>query len=728
MHPLRRSLLVALLPISLALAVGLLLSRPLAAQSTGPAFVWQAGVPGTTSAKFPHLATSGATVHTTVNINRADAAYWSKLDTATDYGSPISLGPAQDQPDYSTTSITTGPDGTLYAVWVNQPERTIYLRIKRPSQDWEPARVVAQSQPFPVFPEVAVTSNGAITTVWRNPDKPFVYRRSQDDGVTWGAQADLSVEAGVNTAALSVGANGALAAAYTGGEGDKLQIYVAQWNGSSFARTRLTALNGDYADPSLAYAPDGTLLVTWRGVAESGNASGVFVAERQPSGAFSVARLVGGAVAGRVSVVTDAQQNAHVLWTGAGGGDYQLWYSVRPHAGAWSTPVAAPNMGGSIFNAFAAVSTGTDSAISANAVSEVFIGSQVTMRAYRFRSGLTGSTTPPPPTVSARPVIEGGAATTRAMTLTVTFADVSGTPAEVRHQWGSAPTDASPWLPYTGALTVTAPPLLTDRCQEATLFTQVRDAAGVLQSQALSDSIAEDHGIQATVRDQPLAAAGYTNQPQVTLAVDGTADCSGLITAHLAGSADASITVRESRTTLTAPIPDVEGPATVGVELTDALGNSGTMSVTVVYDKTPPEAIYGVPLTVNTDARSTVVQTLGLQGTLYRDGGTTPWGLALAVSRQEPTTATTPTWTAILPLNAQRTTITPEQQGLVRVDTRLTLMLPDLLPPAEITPGTYYYTVALVDPAGNPASAHTTGRITITKVIYPPVALPLIRR
>ncbi|NTU82190.1 MAG: exo-alpha-sialidase, partial [Chloroflexales bacterium] len=497
----RRLLIACLCLLALGSAVA-----PAPAQTGAPAFEAQGAVSGAESTKYPHLAVDGPLVHLAANTGRADASYWSKQDIAPAFGAATTLGPAAGQPDYSTASIAVGPGGALFYAWVNQPQRAIYMRSKRTGADWGPAHTVVSGQPFPVHPELAVASDGAIFVVWRNPDQPFVYRRSTDGGLTWGNLTALSAQAGVNAASIVAGPSGSLAAAYTVGESDRLQVYVATWGGADFARTRLSSLSGDYADPSLSFTPDGRLLVAWRGVAETGGGAGVFYAERQTDGSYQPARLISGRVAGRVSLSADSGGNLHMLWTAAAGDGYQLWYAVKPAPGAWSSPVAAPSAGGVIFNAYGAGAIGTGGAGYAHAASEVFVGTRVGLRHYRFSAGLSGA-----PAVSARPLIERGAARARGTALAVSFSEVAGAPTELRYRWGAPPTDADPWQPFAETISVPAPTLADPaRCAEAALFTQVR-AAGATQAQALSDTLTLDSAVQARVSAYHSGAApGYT--------------------------------------------------------------------------------------------------------------------------------------------------------------------------------------------------------------------------
>lgn len=684
------------------------------------AFELQGMVAGVSEVKFPHVAASGPNVYAAANINREAATFWAKQDTAAAFGAAESLGIAEGQPDYSTATITTGADGTIYYAWVNQTARAIFLRVKRPGQDWTPAQTVVAGQPFPVFPEIAVTSDGQLFVVWRNPDRPFMYRRSADGGTTWGPIQPLSDAAAVNIADLAVGPRGELAVTYMGGEGDRLQIYMATWNGSGFTKTRVTRLNGDYADPSATFTSDGRLFVSWRGVADAGFASGVFFAERQADGSYLTARLIGGKVQGRVSMESDAAGNLHVIWNAGG----KLWYSVKPANGSWAGPVDAPVGSGTIFNAHAAVSAGTGGAIFVHAVSEVFVGSQVSLRYFRFRSGLSVG-----PALSARPVLEQGATSTRASALALSFTEVSGMPAEVRYRWGSPPTDADPWQPFVAQMTVAAPVLASSHCSAQSLYTQVR-AGGVMQTQPLSASIQLDQAVQAEVAPyRAHAAPGYTNRSVMDVRVTAPDECSGLASIRPVISGVEASPISSTPYLLGIELPDEPGLHERGVELTDTLGNTATYSVAVTYDPVAPTATFSELLQIAPSEVATVQQTLKIRGATYSDGEGSedlPWAVAVAVSRSPINPQARDLAWKVVPLG-NLVAWTQDGNGNRTVAADAVINIAELLPRAELTPGVYHYALALVDRAGNHSAAVATGTITLESVTFFRSLLPLLQ-
>ena len=715
-----RALLSALILALLFIQLGS--SPALQAQVGTPRFVSQSAV-GVINSKYPALAGGGAAVHLAANGDRADALYGSRAADADRFGTLERVGLAEDQPDYSTASVAVAPDGAVVYSWVNQPQSTIFLRVKT-AQGWGPTRTVRRGENFAVHPTVAVASDGAITVVWRNPDRPYRYTRSLDGGTTWSGTTTLSASAGVTVPALAAGPNGQLAVAYTGGERNKLQVYVATWNGRTFdPPTRLSSFGSDYADPSASYTPDGRLFVAWRGITANGTASGVFFAERQANGAFPVARLIGGAVEGRVSLIADAASNLHVLWLASASGSFQLWYANKPAAGSWSSPVAAPGAGGVPFNAFAAVAATPQGAVFAHAVSEVFLGTTVSLRSYRFASGLTLASAP-----SARPVLAQDAPRARDATLSLSLADLAGSPSEVRYRWDAAPTDSDPWLPISTTSSVPAPPLQA-ACVPHALFTQVRGATG-MQTTALSDTIVLDTGMQVTVRSAHAhAAPGYTNAPLLEALIEDAGECSGLATAST-GEVAQPAAVTTLPYLLTAPLPDAEGRYERAVTLADQLGNSSVITVGVTYDRTPPTATYPLTLTVVPDADATIFQTVQLRGASYADDSSPealPWAVAVVVSRAPITLAGEPVVWTILPLDpalVERSLAS----GAPTTSADASINLAELLPRDQRSPGVYHYALALVDRAGNRTEALASGSLSLDAVTYPTISLPLLRR
>lgn len=704
----------SLIYLVLALAWGAtLLAGPIRAEGPGPRFDQQISLPGSADTKFPHIVASAGAVHIAANSGRLDASYWSRPADAPGFVTPLRLGPAIGQPDYSTASIAAGPDGTLYVAWINQPERAIYLRSRAPGADWGPTHTVMRGSPFPVAVEVAAGPDGSLFVLWRDPDRPFVFSRSRDGGRSWSLLRPLAEGAGFNAPAVAAGP-GLSIAAFTMGEGDRLQIFAGEWDGVTFQMRRVSAGWADFADPSVAVAADGRAAVAWRGVADSGGAAGVFIAEREPGGAWPAYKLAGGKVIGRVTIAYDEAGGAHVLWIGEAGRGAQLWYAHRPAGGAWSGPVAAP-AGWPIFNAHAAAGRGPDGQIYAQAVSERFVGDRVSALAYRFVAG--GMALP-----AARPVLAGGAALAGGDTLGLEMHDISGAPDAMRMRWGAPPAPGDPWEPFAAAQEIAVPAGAgVERCESISLYTQVRGAGGT-QEPAARASITVDRGVQAAISVPGDGAPGYVRTPLVRLHIDASADCAGLASAQV--GAAAALELSTAGATLPLELPAEEGPHQIEVRLADRLGNHRSLATTVVYDATAPAFTAAGPLEIATDPRATVISTITLSGR-YKDAGSAlPWAVAVAASRTPASqSGEGPAW-RVVPLGAGA--VARAADGTIRL--RLELSLAGLLPADQLSPGEYQIELRLVDRAGNISDDGLAGQVRLDRITFPRIYAPLLQR
>lgn len=687
----------------------LVLSATVRAQSlNAPAFVAQITLPGSGETKLPRVIVSERTAHVAANVAQQDASYWSRPANGDAFAAPERIGPALGQPDYSTASLAAMPDGRLVYVWINQPERSIYARVRTPEGVWGPTYTVVRGSLFPVGVAVTATAR-ELFVAWRDPDRPFVFSRSLDGGANWSSPSAISERAGVNNIALASDANGTLAAAYTQGSSDRLQVFAGLWNGRGFTTQRLTSHGGDYADPGVVVLPNGRVAVAWRGVADAGSGSGVFYAEQSADGGWPVAQLIAGKVIGPVGIAADEQGGQHLFWIGEAAGAGKLWYTHRVADNTWAAPIAAPAAGGAIFNASGAVGAGADGQVYAHAVSELFLGSRVLGRAYRFSTGTAVNSAP-----QARMLIEGGAARVRAGTLAVRLVAISGAPSELRWRWNATPAANDPSQPFAEQLEVPTPPAAGTNCNEHALYLELRGTGG--QSEPVVARVTIDGAVQATLTAlNAEGAPGYSRVPSAELLVDARTDCSGV--AVISPLADAPVAVGEGAFRLTTALPAEEGPHSLALALADGLGNSGVFSTSVIYDATAPLVEPAGQLQISADAHANVLHTLTLHGAGYRDNLTTqPWGLAVALSR--------------VPVSSDDAALSwrvyPLEQGPDNSQIRLSAA--DLLPREQLTPGSYHYLVRLVDAAGNRASTTASGSIVLDSLSYPQTYLPLLRR
>ena len=691
-------------------------SASAAAQGDAPRSLAEITLPGSGYIKFPRVAVSPEGVLIAANTGRLNANLYTRAADSDAFGLVERLGPAEGQPDYSTASVAVAPDGRVVYSWINQAQRSIFARVRTPGGQWGATRTITAGAPFPVSVAVAA-SNSELIAVWRNPDRPLVFSRSGDGGASWSTPVAVSAQAVANAPAIAADANGMIAVAYTQGVGDHLQIFAGIWNGRSFDVRQISSGWGDFADPGVAVLANGRAVVSYRGVDDSGSASGVFYAERAADGSWPRARLVAGKVIGPVSVAADAQGGMSLFWIGAAQGRSQAWFARLPRGGAWSAPAGAAVVGdGTSFNLHGAVATAADGTLYGHAASEYFVGNTTYGRAYRFLAA------GPDVRMTADPLLDGGAAQTRADMLALTFHNLSGEPSQLRLRWDAPPTEADAWQPFAAASSVQAPPA-GERCVEHTLYTLVRSGA-LLQTQPASDTITLDRAVQATLTPLGVESApGYTNDPSALLQVDASADCSGLTLARSLAAAEPS-PVSGASVTLAVPVEPSEGSHTLGVELTDALGNSRTLTTTIIYDDTPPTLAPGATLEIDPDPQATVLQNLRLAEARYGDtDGPQPWALAVAVARDIALADAEQAW-RLYPLEPASVALASD--GSLTLSARLSLA--DLLPRAQLTPGAYHYQVRVVDRAGNLSATAATGSITLAEVTYLRLALPMLRR
>lgn len=715
-----------------------------AQSSTGLRLLSEFTIPGSREVKFPHVAAKNGFAHVSGNANRSDALYWNKLDRQNSISDPLRLGSAPDQPDFSTTAIAAAPNGDVYYVWINQPDKSIYLRRRDAAGNWGPQRTVVGSSPFPVAVEVAVASNGTIFVAWRDPDRPAKYRTSNNQGTNWSPTTDLDNVAFASPLDIATGPNGRVSITYTAGEGDKLQIFVGIWDGGGFNVRRITTLGTDYADSSVTIGPDGRYYVAWRGVED-----GVFFSERQPDGSWPRSRLASGKITGTVSINADEQGNLHFNWIAQPSGGNLLYYAFRTAAGRSIGPIASSNRG-SIFNSNSAASV--SDAIYAHSVTEEFGGSGLRTR-YSLWQG-EGNV------FGAEPVVEGGATViSRRSTIALTFRGQQGTitPSDVRWRWNSPPTDMADdsggWRPYAATIAVPVPQSVLDdtSCRTSTFYTQLRNAqAGLVEPTARSVTFLFDGVVEAeaavrnpftpnsaalppevaNVAGAPIGDPRYTRVPLITLEITGQDDCTDLKSVGIgkdANTIETTYLIDESGFRGVVPMPDFgnlrDGPVPVTAQVRDGAGNRRDFTFTMIFDEGKPQLNIGDPGTIvpSPDPGGDLIQDLSFQNINVSDityGGRGFWGIWIANSRTpvaNPATSADLSWTAL------------RAPGTGRSFTIRSWSLANGLAAGDVTAGTYYIYVRFLDGAGNPSDGAITVTLT-SNAEQPGTYLPLVRR
>jgi hypothetical protein len=747
------------------LLLGLLATTvPVFAQGTGnPRLVFQTTLPNVRQIKFPDVAGAGNMVYLSANVNRADAYVWEKQDSAQAFGLPVDLGQAPGQPDFSSTSVATGPDGSVHYIWLNQETRRIHYRYKPAGGAWGPERTVyaGSGSAFPVNATVEVASDGQIFVAWRDPDRPVFVARSTNNGQSWTSPIVIGSDAVFNFPALAAGPNGAMALAYTIGENDRLVIYGGTWNGSTFATARITPFAGDgFADPTLTYDTAGTLYVAYRGVDNSGSSSGVWVATNQGAGQWQINRIVGpGEVYGTVNIEGDTSGNLHLQWNANVGAGQRVYYSVRPSgATAFVNPIDAPNDAGIIFNS--RMSTTVSDAAYAHVAGELFQGDSSFLRYILFAA--TPGTGGGGGGGAGQPVIEDGdQITEKEPTVTVNFTNIQGQPTQIRWRWGSAPSDtesdSNGWQNFSNPIEIPLPEsILSDTpCSAERLYTQLREGTAAA-GQAQSDDIVIDTGIDAArIVSNPyihpkasqftptnlvtgnLADPGaggasdgdprYTRAPIYYLELRGVNDCSGvkdLAAARATTSFPKAITLTDENfaNVLGYQGAMVEGPNQVVVRVTDKAGNVETYTESLTFDPTRPvlAATGAGTVTAASNPEATILVDLTFAGINVTDNlypGRGYWGVWIANSRTQvadPATDASLIWS---PVEAPGTT-----DDFVITNWSLATNLSGALAAGE-----YYVYVRFLDGAGNATAGHLTASVTLSQVTRPQVGLPIVR-
>lgn len=711
--------LLLLLIVGLLLGAGMFGVRAVTEAQGSVQLLTEFTVAGSRDVKAPQVAAGGDLVHLSGNAERSLARYWVKPQTATSFGDAVVLGDAEGQPDFSTTAVALGADGSVYYVWLTEGSDAqgdndrIFLRRKAPGQDWGPAYEVVGGGADRVFVDVAVAPNGAIFVVW-SQDTFYRYRFSVDGGVTWSGIGFFGGVRARGAPSIAAGANNLVAVAY-GGENGK--VYVSIWNGSEFITRFETGGIGFDADPTVTIDPRGVIYAAWRNVQ-----SGIFYTERQPDGSWPIAFLAAGAVFGPVSIAADPQNSLHVFWSGDIGGGFDLYHAYRPFEGNWVGPLRVPNNGRFISNVRGAAGLGARSY--GHAAAEEVTASGLATRYYLFSA---------PPALVARPLIEGGAIVTSQPLLRVAFTDVSGNPAQVRWRWGAPPTDAATdsggWQPFANPLAIPPPAGLNPaQCHQLTLYTQVRTAT--VRSPIEAAGIIFDPGVQAGVGlvNSGAGSSDFINTPAARLIVDGGAECSTLTTVAISDPNNPTqpaavilpIDGNQFNNLVALPFVTTLGPAQVRITVSDSLGNTASYDRTLTYDPVAPQLVDAGSLTLTPDPRATILQTLTISGTVVRDNlYESPaergyWGIQIANSLTPDPTGANLTW-ATIPVSGSE----PWQ---------LTWSLATNLPADELRPRTFYVYLRFIDAAGNPTTAIVPFEVPLTEVTLPTVYMPLVAR
>lgn len=704
-----------------------------AALAQGPAvYITQARLPQSNDLKLPHIDTLDRTVLAASNAESSVARLWSKQDTAGSFGAPATMGLAEGDPDFTSAAVFVGPNGTIHYAWSDFATRQVLYRAKAPTDaDFGPVRVVVGLRPsFGVEVEVAAMEDG-VFVFWREPNRPYRFR-SSPDGVNWNVPTQsLGAATVIEQANVAAIAGRRLAVAYTSELNGFLQGFVGLWSGTGFVIERIpTVPDRSFANPSVAFLPDGTLIAAIRSTDEDdGLGAGVYYSERSPAGAWSATPRLSKGDTVFVSVASDQLGNVHLSWINRSVTGNNLWYTSRRAGTAFGgSPLIVENGALPIFNVRSAANLSTQSY--AHVIAERFEGRVPFGQYYLF--GL------PVNLVSAQSIaIEGGAQFTNKPALSVAFTGLSGNPTEVRWRWGAPPTDgandSNGFQPLTNPITVATPPLADPTaCTTLVLHTQLK-AGSLVQLGTNTDTIVVDRAVQSAFRiTNPFLTfdPGYTPIPTATLTIESPSDCAGLSAATVAGPIPGGSRVLD---VLGKPVfqSNVDltggpGPKAVTFTATDLLGNTTAVSRTIIYDPTPPvlsDAGVNTPATADPDGTTIVDVTMSevVAADDNRLFGITVTPVVLPAAGGPQVTGTP----IVVPFSAMNSFTSDPGTGKLAL--KASVNLADGLPPSALVPGRYDLVITFTDAAGNQSLANTVRSIELSRITYP-THLPLIRR
>lgn len=578
------------------------------ATAVGPGFTLPgSGTSAQNAGKYPSVVGTGRSVHMVANPAQS-VQYWSKQDTAASASGPNRIGGSKGDTDYTEAAIGAGPGGTLFATYIIQ-QSSISVRRKPVNGSWGSPKTIHRTGGFMSYIDIAVTANGQVFVVW-NEEGAYRFVRSADGGATWSRVRSVSSRQPYKPIFITSGAGNEVMAAFGSGNG---HVYAAIWNGSSFTTTDVTPFRRSsefFAFAQPAVAPNGKMYVAF---SNAGVGAALFYAERQPNGSWATSKLASGGVYGSIGFHADAQSNLHMTWSGNASGRWQLYYSFKPVFGGWQPMRRAPGVNNKVIADVDNSST-IGARIFNHTVFEAFDGDRAALRYQQFSADSS--------VVTARPVLDNGAAVTNSNRVSVSFADVSGSPDSLRYHWDAFPSAADAWVPFANPIAIDGPPGVTpDVCRSHALYTQVRRGS-IIQGTPQQDSQIFDIGIQAQVfalnpnlanlptsdigaaPGSPGASDGdprYTRERRFFLSINGQADCAHLKDFTVTGGAPLALNGADAHHR---PF-DLPGDAALGdkafdVLVSDQLNNQKTWSFTLTYDP------------VNTDTTGTLSNTDGL--------------------------------------------------------------------------------------------------------------------
>jgi len=704
------------------------------ATAVGPGFELPgSGTSAALAGKYPSIVGSGNGVHMVSNTNQR-VQYWSKQDTAASANGPTRIGSSGGDTDYTEAAIGAGPGGTLYAVYIVQNSH-ISMRRKPINVDWEQPQVIYRAKGFMAYLDIAVTPDGQIFVVW-NEGGAYRFVRSSNRGVTWSSVRGVSSRTPYKPIAITAGANNQVMAAFGSSNG---HVYAAIWNGVSFITSDVTPYRRSsdfFAFAQPVVAPNGKMYVAF---SSAGTNPALYYAERQANGSWAISKLASGGVYGSIGFHADAQSNLHLTWAGNFSGRWQLYYAFKPVFGGWQPIIRAPGVNNKIIADVDNSST-IGTRVYNHAIFEVFDGDNTALRYQQFSAASS--------VLSARVVLDNGAAITNSSRVSVSFVDVSGNPDSVHYHWDGFPTAADRWVAFANPLAIDGPPGITpDVCGAHTLYAQI-GRAGSVQTPPAQDSEIFDIGVQAQVLalnpnlanlptsdvapgpGSPGASDGdprYTRERRFFLSINGQVDCAHLKEFSITGGAPVGFNGADQyHRALALPGDAAPGDRTFDVLVADQLNNQKNWSFTLTYDPANTDTtgtlsntrglpVLGAGGSFRADDANSIIRSLSFKGISVTDNlygqreqlpsGRQFWGLLMANTIWPTVTADDPglQWYPLrVPAPSDTFTVTWDVFSGLGFTTDL-----------SNRPGDYYVYARFLDGAGNPSKDALKAKVTL---------------
>jgi hypothetical protein len=750
------------LPIILSMiAVIVLLAQvtPSRAQ-TSPQLLADITISDSTNDKYPGIASYNQKVFIAGGVSRnnsdnnTDAVLWTLADQATSIGGGISVGAAAGTPDYSSASVATSVDGSVYVAWSNQNTNRVYMRRMNSdgsvNSNW-PVREVGAGAELALFPQIAVAKNSQnndrVFVIWQGVEAPLTLRVWDEASQSWIGTYTTPDNTYSIPPSITVGPSNQVLIGYAT---SSLKATVGIWTGSGLTIEYITG-TASASHLSVSVGPTGKYYAAWRGLGDAGANSGVYYAERDMSlNTWAYTQLTTGQIGGTVNVYVDSSGTVHLGWAANIGGQ-RIYYTFRQAGQIQFAATAMSNTTG-LINARMAISS---EGAYAHLVAENWSG-RLRITYARFSGGSQR--------VSATPLIEGGAAViARKTSVQVSFSNYRGNPTLLRWRWRFEPdntnSDSNGWQTLASTMTIAVPDsvLSAATCDPMLLYVQFSNASqttGPVQS----DGIVFDTGVTSAVtlanphmRNRPTTfssldatlndvgsdggasdgAAGYTREPQIYVGVDGLSDCSGINTLAI-GRPPASYnpiqSVANNNFSNIVPVPGSFpiGSNSVLLRLTDKVGNAKEYPASIIYDPTPPTLSATAPgtLVATPHPGATILVKLVFTNISVNDGtngypGRGFWGVWLANSRTptDPTTDASLIW---YPVAA------PGSTGTFTIDN---WSLASGLMDSQINDGDYYVYARFLDGAGNfTAGAIAAPMVTLRPMTLPKISMPTVKR